>query len=60
MTFIGIVGILMAVVYVSIAFEVDRRRRNYLSPGNKYLYKGRRINIKKRCSKLLRVLLFNT
>jgi len=60
MAFIGMVGILMIIVYISIAFEVDRRRKNYLSPSSRYLYKGRRANIKKRCSRLVKVLLFST
>lgn len=50
---------LLMVIYVSIAFEIDRRKRISIKTGSKYVYRKRR-SIKKKCLRLLNVLTFNT
>lgn len=49
--------VLLMVVYVSIAFEVDRRKRICISFGRKYTYR-KRIKFKKKCARLIDTLLF--
>ncbi|TQI80332.1 hypothetical protein FHU10_4807 [Serratia fonticola] len=53
-----IVSLLM-VIYVALAFEVDRRKRICIGSNQKYTVK-RRINLRKKCARFLNVLLFKT
>lgn len=55
---VTIIALLM-VVYVSIAFEVDRRKRVCIGQGRKYTYK-KRVNFKKNLARLIDTLLFRT
>lgn len=51
--------VLLMVVYVSIAFEVERRKRICISLGRKYTYR-KRIKFKRKCARLIDTLLFRT
>ncbi|MGF6189500.1 hypothetical protein ABIE12_000812 [Serratia sp. 509] len=50
---------LLMVVYVSIAFEIDRRKRICIGLGRKYTYR-KRINLKRKCVRFIDILLFRT
>lgn len=54
-----LVMFLMMVIYVSVAFEVDRRKRICIGTGRRYTYK-KRIPFKRRCARLRDTLLFRT
>ncbi len=51
--------LLLVVVYVSVAFEVDRRKRLCIGAGRRYGYK-KRINWQRKCVRLIDTLLFRT
>ena len=50
---------LLMVVYVSIAFEVARRKRICIGLGRKYNYR-KRVNFKRKWIRLIDILLFRT
>lgn len=51
--------VLLVIVYVCIAFEVARRKQISMRTGRKYTSKRRR-SFKKKCARLINVLLFRT
>lgn len=55
----GVLVLCLLIIYISIAFETDRRKRVSIKTGGKYFSRRRR-SIKKKCLRLLNVLAFNT